>query len=260
MINDDEWLARLRELIGDDDCVLGGNLVRMPNEDSDFSDTIRPFQMNDDEWLMRQLELEGDDDCVLGGNLVRTQDDASELIDSTQQTVCEFPIEVFNEQDFMQIDEAKIKFICRKIVSDAGIRTGRLGIVLANNATTHALNSKYLGHDFVTDCISFNLDCTSSLLKGEVVVSAELAKERCEEFGWDDESELLLYVIHGTLHQVGYDDQTEYDAQLMRQKEAFYLHILGILLPHEDETLRSRYPNWNHHLHVPNFQFLSRHP
>ena len=83
MINDEEWLARLRELIGDDDCVLGGNLVRMPNEDSDFSDTIRPLQMND-EWLMHQLELEGDDDCVLGGNLVRIPNDESDVTDTTR--------------------------------------------------------------------------------------------------------------------------------------------------------------------------------
>jgi len=146
-----------------------------------------------------------------------------------------FPVEIFNEQDLICIDEDKIKFICGKIICDAGFRTGRLGVVLADNVTVHALNRKYLEHDYVTDVISFNLDCTNSHLEGETVVSAEVAKERCEEFSWDDESELLLYVIHGTLHQVGYDDQTEYDAQLMRQKEAYYLRLLGIIVNPEEE-------------------------
>ena len=147
-----------------------------------------------------------------------------------------FPVEVFDEQDHICIDEDKIKFICGKIISDAGFRTGRLGVVLADNTAIHALNHKYLGHDYITDVISFNLDCTNSHLEGETIASAEVAKERCEEFGWDDESELLLYVIHGTLHQVGYDDQTEYDAQLMRAKEEYYLQLVGIIVnPDEDE-------------------------
>jgi len=146
-----------------------------------------------------------------------------------------FPVEVFDEQDHICVDEDKIKFICGKIICDAGFRTGRLGVVLADNVAMHALNHKYLKHDYVTDVIGFPLDCNDSHLEAETVVSAEVAKERCEEFGWDDESELLLYVIHGTLHQVGYDDYTESEAKIMRQKEAYYLRLLGIIVNPEDE-------------------------
>jgi len=164
--------------------------------------------------------------------MIGTMDDISSFSYSDNQS---FPVEVFDEQDHIRIDEDKIKFICGKIICDAGFRTGRLGVVLADNVTIHALNLKYLEHDYVTDVISFNLDCTKSHLEGETVASAEVAKERCEEFGWDAESELLLYVIHGTLHQVGYDDQTENDAQLMHQKEAYYLRLLGIIVNPEEE-------------------------
>jgi len=82
MINDDEWLARLRELIGDDDCVLGGNLVRMPEEEVE---RILSSQMiNDDEWLKRQRDLIGDDDCVLDGNLVRIPSEDSGVTDTVR--------------------------------------------------------------------------------------------------------------------------------------------------------------------------------
>ena len=74
MNNDDEWLMRKQELIGDDDSILGGNLVRIPEEEVE---KILSFPMNDGEWLMRQLELEGDDDCVLAGNLVRIPNENS---------------------------------------------------------------------------------------------------------------------------------------------------------------------------------------
>ena len=146
-----------------------------------------------------------------------------------------FPVEVYNEQNFIRINEDKIKFICGKIISDAGFRSGRLGIVLGDNAITHALNIEYLEHDYATDVISFMIECHGSHLEAELVVSSEVAKERCDEFGWDDESELMLYVIHGTLHQVGYDDKTKAEALRMHQKEAMYLRLLGILNPKRED-------------------------
>jgi probable rRNA maturation factor len=144
-----------------------------------------------------------------------------------------FPVDVLNEQDYVDIDEDKIKFICSKIISDAGFRTGRLGVVLTDNITIHALNCKYLGHDYVTDVISFNVDFDESHLEAEVVVSAEMAQYRCIEFGMDQEMELLLYVIHGTLHQVGFNDKTKCDAQIMRQMETAYLALLDQLTSEE---------------------------
>ena len=145
-----------------------------------------------------------------------------------------FPVDVFNEQDYIEIDEDKIKFICSKIISDAGFRTGRLGVVLTDNVTIHVLNHKYLKHNCVTDVISFNVDIAETHLEAEVVVSAQVAKERCMEFDTAEESELLLYVIHGTLHQVGYDDKTKCDTQIMRQMETAYLTLLDNLASEED--------------------------
>ena len=81
MINDEEWLKWQRDLIGDDDFILGGNLVRIPEEEVE---KILSFQMNDDEWLMQQLELEGDNDFILGGNLVRIPDEESDVSDTTR--------------------------------------------------------------------------------------------------------------------------------------------------------------------------------
>ena len=147
-----------------------------------------------------------------------------------------FPVEIFNEQDFITIDEEKIKFIGSKIISDAGYRSGRLGVVLVDNPTSHVSNKRFLGHDYPTDVISFCIDHRDTHLEIELVISAEMAQQNSEEYDWDDESELMLYVIHGTLHQVGYNDKTEQDSLLMRQMEAEYLRIIGIDIPEIDES------------------------
>ena len=45
-------------------------------------------------------------------------------------------------------------------------------------------------------------------LEGEVIVGAETALRTAPRYGWPPHDELLLYVVHGTLHLVGHDDRT----------------------------------------------------
>ena len=146
-----------------------------------------------------------------------------------------FPVVIHNEQEFIVIDEEKIKFIGSKIISDAGYRSGRLGVVLVDNPTSRISNKEFLGHDYPTDVISFCIEHRDTHLEVELVVSAEMAQIKSKQYDWDKESELLLYVIHGTLHQVGYDDKTKQDSLLMRHKEAEYLRMLGIDVLESDE-------------------------
>ena len=77
--------------------------------------------------------------------------------------------------------------------------------------------------------LSFVLDrdASEALLEGEVVVSAETALRPRPAFGWSAAEELLLYVIHGTLHLAGYDDARRGNAT-MRDRETDVWPGLGI--------------------------------
>jgi probable rRNA maturation factor len=79
--------------------------------------------------------------------------------------------------------------------------------------------------------LSFLLERDGNHLEGEVIVSADTALRTATQLNWPAEHELLLYVIHGTLHLVGYDDlQPELHKQ-MREQERFYLARLGLTPP-----------------------------
>ncbi len=58
-----------------------------------------------------------------------------------------------------------------------------------------------------------------SEILGDVVVSAEQAVSYAKEHGLKAEDELSLYVIHGILHLLGYDDATGADARRMSRRE-----------------------------------------
>ena len=90
-----------------------------------------------------------------------------------------------------------------------------------------AEDGKALRHRGRTDVLSFLLDQGDGL-EGEVVVAAQTALRTAPHYGWPPHDELLLYVVHGTLHLVGRDDASPAQRAEMRKRETAILEGLGI--------------------------------
>jgi probable rRNA maturation factor len=132
-------------------------------------------------------------------------------------------IHLTNQQYVLDIDSPRLVRAARQVLTDAGIVDGSLSIAVVDDAAIHEVNRVHLNHDFATDVLSFLLEEGDGSLVGEVIVSAETALQRCEEFDQSPHDELLLYVLHGTLHLVGYNDKSDSEAAEMRAAEAEYL-------------------------------------
>lgn len=111
-----------------------------------------------------------------------------------------------------------------------------LSIAVVDSANMQSLNRQYLDHDFPTDVLSFSLGETDGILHGEVIVCADVAADIAEENDWTVMDELLLYVIHGTLHFAGYDDKSEESRTEMRVREQHYLLQLNIGISNASNT------------------------
>ena len=132
-------------------------------------------------------------------------------------------IDITDQQTAVPVDRERLVRAAHAILADHGPATCRVSIALVDDLTIHALNRRYLQHDYATDVLSFLLEKTPDLLDGEIVVSGETAAAQAGEYDCTPADELLLYVIHGVLHLVGYDDQTDEAREHMRGAEAMYL-------------------------------------
>ena len=50
---------------------------------------------------------------------------------------------------------------------------------------------------------------SGALLTGDIIISVDTAKIQAQELGHEVKTELLILVIHGLLHLIGYDDQNK---------------------------------------------------
>ena len=136
-----------------------------------------------------------------------------------------YSIAVNNAQERWPVDRRRIREAVRAILAGEGFASGEVSIAVVDDPTIHRLNRQFLDHDYPTDVLSFLLGQSEDgrSLEGEVIVSADTAAQSAEQFGWRPEDELLLYVIHGTLHLTGYDDLAPEPQARMRDRERHYL-------------------------------------
>jgi probable rRNA maturation factor len=146
---------------------------------------------------------------------------------------CKFVIEIAiaNEQTVLDFNEGRLRRAVTQILTDAGLSNATISIAIVDDATIHDLNRRFLQHDYPTDVLSFVLEQTEACLDGEIIISANYALKSAHEYRWSADDELLLYVVHGTLHLVGHDDQDDDSLALMRDRERHYLSQLHVTLP-----------------------------
>jgi probable rRNA maturation factor len=144
-------------------------------------------------------------------------------------------VDISNEQSLLAVDEPRLREAILRVLAEEGFSGGAISLAIVDDAVIRPLNAKYLGHDYATDVLSFVLDQDADSLEGEVIVSAETALAAAARFGWEAEDELLLYVIHGTLHLAGFDDTTPDRRAEMRLREQHHLAQFG-LQPHYDDA------------------------
>jgi probable rRNA maturation factor len=142
-------------------------------------------------------------------------------------------VDITDLQVLLAVDQAEIDRAVRLVLADAGIRHAHVNVVIVDDAQIESHNRQYLHHDYPTDVLSFGLQ--EQPLEGEVLVNAEMARRRAAEFAWKATDELLWYVVHGTLHLVGYDDASFAARASMRRREVEVLARLGVPPP----------PNWD---------------
>ncbi len=137
-------------------------------------------------------------------------------------------VEIADEQSKMPIDPKRLKEAVVTVLQGESVAMAEISVAVVDDRAMTELHRRHLGQDEPTDVLSFVLEESEQGIEGEVIVSAETAMLSADWYGMAPEDELLLYVIHGTLHLAGYDDLTPQDRAVMRQREAVYLAHFGV--------------------------------
>lgn len=122
----------------------------------------------------------------------------------------------------------KFKSLASDILAQFEIAMADLSIAIVDDAGIIGINQRFLDRDTATDVISFDLtDPDEDRRTFDIVINADQAKRQSELRGHSLEAELALYITHGLLHNLGFDDQSEELATQMHKKEDEILQNAG---------------------------------
>ncbi len=129
---------------------------------------------------------------------------------------------VHNSHPGEVVSQSALRRLVEAVLRDHNVEAGSISVILCDRQRHELLHRKYLDRDYPTDVLAFALG-DDEALEGEVYVDLDTARERHDEFGAGFEEEVARYVVHGTLHLLGFNDDAPEGRATMREAEDRYV-------------------------------------
>lgn len=131
---------------------------------------------------------------------------------------------LLNRQRRRRLDAARLRRVLRGAARALRI-SGEMALVFAGDRTLRRLNRRYRGKDRPTDVLSFPGPGGEEGL-GDVLISVETAERNARALGRSLAQELDVLALHGFLHVLGYDHETD-DGTMDRLERRLRRRLLG---------------------------------
>ena len=158
-------------------------------------------------------------------------------------------ITVHNKQKNLSLSTPQAKKILLLLLKELHISTHEVIVHFVTKAKIAKIHGDFFADPTPTDCMSFPIDPPTKKptkeehhILGEIFVCPQVALEYAEKKQIDPYIETALYMIHGFLHLIGYDDLEPSARKKMRSMEKKCLtltHSFSLQSPKKKIVLKS---------------------
>lgn len=140
---------------------------------------------------------------------------------------------VLNEQEDLSIDKHQVEPIVRFVLEQEACSTDELSIYFVSEEKICQLHDRFFNDPSPTDCISFPMDGGRRVngyhILGELFICPKVAIDylaETPEITHNCYTELTLYLVHGVLHLLGYQDKQKEEQEKMYATQTRYFNEL----------------------------------
>jgi probable rRNA maturation factor len=131
-----------------------------------------------------------------------------------------------------------VKKLIRAVCRQFNLKNVLVSIAIVDNKQIRKLNERFLRRKKNTDCLSFDLSQSGVFPKlFDIIVNGQLAKTEAVKRGHSARAELMLYITHGLLHNLGFDDHSISQAKEMHRFEDEILQSQGFGQVYESKNI-----------------------
>ena len=129
---------------------------------------------------------------------------------------------VEEDKPFRRIKRSAIKEMVKGVIEQEEKKVGDVSIVFGSDQFLLDINKRFLNRDYLTDVISFDYE-EEGQISGDILISVDRVKDNATQFGVSFPEEMRRIIIHGILHLVGYEDDSDNNKANMTARENLYL-------------------------------------
>jgi len=134
-------------------------------------------------------------------------------------------IQIIDQQQDLSISAEQAQAIVHHVLSSEGKRCDEVAIHFVDNKRISELHQQFFDRSYPTDCISFPIDSPEEkgdngyCILGDVFICPKVALDYAQEHHADPYHEATLYLVHGLLHLLGYDDVGDMEPAMREAEE-----------------------------------------
>ncbi len=128
-------------------------------------------------------------------------------------------VTVVRRTDVLRVPRKRIEELVTFLSREEDATMSDVEIAIVADREMSALNRTYHHVRGTTDVLSFNLAGRGEPICAQIIVCADEAIRQAKRRRLKPQRELLLYITHGLLHLLGYDDTTKTKAERMSGRQ-----------------------------------------
>ena len=121
-------------------------------------------------------------------------------------------------------NKRKIKNWLKDTIVNEKKKVGDINYIFCSKQYLKKMNNDYLSKNYETDVISFDFS-KDNKISGDIYISSETVKKNSIIFSVCFNNELKRVMVHGLLHLLNYNDKSNQEQKIMREKENFYIKL-----------------------------------
>jgi len=129
---------------------------------------------------------------------------------------------VCTEHPFLRFPRKEAERAIRSVYAGEGRRLNPVTVIFTTSTLIRGINRTFLRHDRATDVISFPL-AADRQMRDEIYINLDYARRQARDYGVRFQDEARRLLIHGSLHLLGYRDDSLRRRDQMRRREDHYL-------------------------------------
>ena len=131
---------------------------------------------------------------------------------------------VFISQKYEKLNETLCSQIVKKVLTHYDFKSFDINLIFTSETYVSNLKKEFFSKTQWTDVIAFPMhNKNEESVEGEIYISMPTAKENAEKYNQPYAKEIARLVIHGSLHLLGYDDNTKKQKNDMSSLEELFL-------------------------------------